>query len=69
MSLTEVIERYNRAAAVLAAQVDVADRMTDPSYVCDRSPRAERLRAEHARENLAEYRAAAEALHTWSPES
>ena len=69
MSLTEVIERYNRAAAVLAVQVDVADRMTDPSYVCDRSPRAERLRAEHARERLAEYRAAAEALHTWSSES
>ena len=69
MNVTEVIERYNRAAAVLAAQVDMADRMTDPSYVCDRSPRAEQLRAEHARESLAEYRAAAEALHNWSQNS
>lgn len=69
MNITEVIERYNCAAAVLAAQVDAADRMSDPDYVCDRSPRAEQLRAEHARASLAEYRAAAEALHTWSRES
>lgn len=64
-----VLDRYNRAAQALAVQVDVDDRMTDPNYVCDRSPQAERLRTECRRESLAEYRAAAEALQAWKPES
>ena len=66
MSVDDVLERYNRAAAALASMVDVDDRMNDPEYVCDRSPRAATLRAEHRREMLAEFRAATEALHAWS---
>lgn len=66
MSVNDVIERYNRAAAALASMVDVDDRMNDPEYICDRSPRATVLRAEHRREMLAEFRDASEALHAWS---
>ncbi len=66
MSVNDVLERYNRAAAALASMVDTDDRMSDPEYVCDRSPRAATLRAEHRREMLAEFRAATEALHARS---
>lgn len=67
MSNEQAIEaarrRLNNAALILAASVDVADRIaTDPTYPADRTPRADALRVEMKAADLTRYRDAEIAL-------
>lgn len=59
----DTLARYHKACAALAADADMADKLTDPSYAADRRPQADALRAEMHAEALREYREAAAALH------
>ena len=56
------LDRLHLAAIALAAGLDVDDRMTDPAYPADRSPAADALRVASRAADLAEYRAARDAL-------
>lgn len=56
------LDRLHLAALTLAADLDIADRMTDPAEPGDRSPAADALRAADRAAALAEYRAASAAL-------
>lgn len=58
------LDRYHLAAADLATIVDVIDRLaSDASIVAERSPLAERMRAQMLATALEEFRAATVALH------
>lgn len=64
LPITEVAERFNRAAADLATTVDVLDRIaSDASYTADRSEAASVQRTRMFNDALASFRAARDELY------
>ena len=60
--LQQAIDRFRIAAEMLAADVEVADRMSADPSLGDRSPHADKLRADQRASLIAEYRSASVAI-------